>query len=166
MDTIPATPMGISGGIGINYDGFVFDYAMVNTRLGISNIGSLSYCFGGYDLLLKAEPATFSPVSFSNKSYIRITANTKYEIYKWRVEIKNADGKTMKDGKARQNRLTRKYGRPARRGRYAGTEGDYTAVISITDENDDVQKSDAIKITISSSGNKGHAADAIKLLFL
>lgn len=139
----------IGGGIGVTYSDFVFDYGAGYNDLGLSHRATLAYRFGGYALTLKAEPDVFSPLGGNRKSYIRISAQHKYEIYKWRVEVKDAAGAVVKewDGPANPPDTViwdglKKDGMPM-------ADGDYTARLTITDENDAVVKSGTINIKIS-----------------
>ncbi|HDT14593.1 MAG TPA: PorV/PorQ family protein, partial [Firmicutes bacterium] len=69
----------LSGGIGVEYGGFVFDYAVVAAEEMVSHKAGISYAFGGYDLLIKPEPAVFSPVGGNRQTYLRLKAETKYD---------------------------------------------------------------------------------------
>lgn len=141
----------LSGGAGINYQNFIFDYAVLNNEIAPMHKFSLHYRFGGYEIGLKAEPEIFSPLSTNKKVYIRIIAKTKYDIYKWRVELKNAKGETVKTWEGA--------GQPYETVIWDGlkpdglpfSEGDYKAKLILTDENDAVIKSEEINIKLSSA---------------
>ncbi|MFP4465893.1 MAG: PorV/PorQ family protein [Candidatus Goldiibacteriota bacterium] len=139
----------LSGGIGVEYAGFVFDYAVVAAEEMISHKAALSYVFGGYELAVKPEPEVFSPVGGNKKTYLRIKADTKYEIFKWKLEIKNSEGDVVKswegagapDDAYTWDGLTRD-GLPEK-------DGIYKAVLTVTDENDTILKSEKSEIKIS-----------------
>ncbi|HDQ26073.1 MAG TPA: PorV/PorQ family protein [bacterium] len=139
----------LAAGAGISYKDIGFDYGAVYNELALSHKFALSYRFGGYALSLAAEPDTFSPLGGNRRIYLRINAKAKYAVYKWKVDITDSAGKTVKTWQGS--------GQPDERLIWDGLkpdgmvldEGEYRAVISITDEFDNEQKSDPVKIKIS-----------------
>lgn len=141
----------IGAGAGIKFENFLLDYAInINETTNLHKI-SLHYKFGGYEIGLKAEPEIFSPLSANKKTYIRINAKTKYDIYKWKVELKNKKGEIIKtwDGPGQPYDTVIWDGLKPDGLPYP--EGDYFARLIITDETDTIIKSDEIIIKLSSS---------------
>ncbi|MBN2754769.1 MAG: hypothetical protein JXR81_07875 [Candidatus Goldbacteria bacterium] len=144
----------INAGFGFKHEGFGIDYGAAYTELSLNHRVALSYSFGGYELKLAPEPAVFSPIGGNRKTYIKVTAMTKYEIFKWKVEIKDNKGKVVKSWEGA--------GRPDETLIWDGldrdgmpfNEGDYKAVIVVTDENDAVSRSADVVIKISQGDQK------------
>ncbi|MCX7698150.1 MAG: hypothetical protein N2114_01630, partial [Candidatus Goldbacteria bacterium] len=141
----------ITSGIGISYQDIFFDYGLGLNELSISHKFALSYRFGGYELKLKAEPEIFSPIGGNKKTYIRVYAKTKYEIYKWKVEITDWKGNVVKSwfGAGNPDEVLiwdglKPDGMPM-------DEAEYRAVLTVIDENDVSNSSEPIKIKISST---------------
>ncbi len=141
----------ITAGIGISYQDMFFDYGAGLNELTISHKFALSYRFGGYELKLKAEPEVFSPIGGNKKTYIRVYAKTKHEIYKWKVEITDWKGNIVKSwfGSGNPDEVLiwdglKPDGMPM-------DEAEYRAVLTVVDENDVTNSSDPIKIKISST---------------
>lgn len=139
----------IASGIGVSYKDIFFDYGLVFNELIMSHKFALSYRFGGYELKLQAEPEVFSPIGGNKKTYIRVYAKTKYEIYKWKVEITDWKGNVVKSwfGSGTPNEVLiwdglKADGMPM-------DEGEFRAVLTVIDENDVSNLSDPIKIRIS-----------------
>lgn len=139
----------ISSGIGVSYKDIFFDYGLVFNELMMSHKFALSYRFGGYELKLQAEPEVFSPMGGNKKTYIRVYAKTKYEIYKWKVEITDWNGNVVKSwfGSGNPDEVLiwdglKPDGMPIE-------EGEFMAVLTTIDENDVANFSDPIKIRIS-----------------
>jgi len=141
----------LSAGAGINYENFVFDYAILNNEVTLLHKFSLHYRFGGYEVGLKAEPEIFSPLSGNKKTYIRIIAKTKYDIYKWRVELKNAKGEIVKTWEGAGQPFETVIWDGLKPDGLPFSEGDYKARLILTDENDTVIKSEEINIKLSSA---------------
>ena len=140
------------GGIGAKYNDIGLDYAFIYNELSPSHKVALSYSFGGYELSLRAEPDVFSPLGGNKKTYIRVTANAKFEIYKWKLEIKNSAGKTVKEwhgaGEPDPSIVwdgLGQWGMPEK-------DGIYKAFITVVDVHDVSEKSKEISIKISSGG--------------
>ncbi len=146
-------PGDITGGFGITFNDFTFDYGIDINGLVTSNKVALSYKFGGYELSLKADPPIFSPLTSNNKCYIRIKSETKYDIYKWTVEIKDSDEKIIKTWEGSEKPFDNVVWDGMRDDGMPHAEGIYTAKITVTDENGTVLKSDEIKIKISNAVN-------------
>jgi|YelNatPaOPRAMG01_1025707.scaffolds.fasta_scaffold26016_3 hypothetical protein len=141
----------ITSGVGISYQDILFDYGVAINDLLISHKFALSYKFGGYELKLKAEPDVFSPIGGNKKTYIRVYAKAKYEIYKWKVEITDWKGNVVKSwfGSGQPDEVLiwdglKSDGMPM-------DEAEYRAVLTVVDENDVSNSSDPIKIKISST---------------
>lgn len=141
----------LTTGIGISYQDIFFDYGVGINELTISHKFALSYRFGGYELKLKAEPEVFSPIGGNKKTYIRVYAKTKYEIYKWKVEITDWKGNVVKSwfGAGAPDEVLiwdglKPDGMPM-------DEAEYIAVLTVIDENDVSSSSEPIKIKISST---------------
>jgi hypothetical protein len=141
----------LTTGIGISYQDMFFDYGVGINELTISHKFALSYRFGGYELKLKAEPEVFSPIGGNKKTYIRVYAKTKYEIYKWKVEITDWKGDVVKSwfGAGAPDEVLiwdglKPDGMPM-------DEAEYRAVLTVIDENDVSNSSEPIKIKISST---------------
>lgn len=140
----------ITSGVGISYQDILFDYGVAINDLLISHKFALSYRFGGYELKLKAEPEVFSPIGGNKKTYIRVYAKAKYEIYKWKVEITDWKGNVVKSwfGSGQPDEVLiwdglKSDGMPM-------DEAEYRAVLTVIDENDVSNSSEPIKIKISS----------------
>jgi hypothetical protein len=141
----------ISAGLGFAMEGASIDYGFVYNSLGLSHKAGLSYSFGGYEAALKADPPNFSPVGAYKKTYIRISALTKYEIFKWTIEIKDKKGEVLKNWYGAGNPDTEVVWDGLRTDGMPYEDGDYTAVMTIVDENDTTIKSEPIKIKIGSN---------------
>ncbi len=144
----------ISGGIGLNYENIGVDYAVVYNELGLSHKAGISYAFGGYGLELKAEPSTFSPMGAYKKTYIRVLASSKYEMYKWSIDLKNSSSELIRNwsgaGKPDDEVIwdgLRTDGMPY-------PDGMYNAVLTTVDENDVTSKSDVITIQLGGNESK------------
>ena len=141
----------ISGGLGINFQNLSLDYAVTFSDAVLMHKIALSCAFGGYEVALKAEPEVFSPVGAIKKTYIRIKAATKYEIYKWSLELKDKKGDTV--------RIWNGAGAPdveviwdgLRQDGMPYEEGIYKAVLTVIDENDNSLKSKEIDIKIQTN---------------
>ncbi|MCE5300669.1 MAG: PorV/PorQ family protein [Spirochaetia bacterium] len=144
----------ISGGLGFTLENMNIDYALVNTNLALSHKIGLKYFFGGYEVLVKAHPDNFSPVGAYKKTYIRTSVTTKYEVFKWSLELKDNRGNVV--------RVWQGAGKPDAEFVWDGLKQDgmpfedgvYRAVLTVTDENDTVIKSKETKITIKSDDNR------------
>lgn len=141
----------ISSGIGISYKDIFFDYGMTFNELVMSHKFALSYRFGGYELKLQAEPEVFSPIGGNKKTYIRVYAKAKYEIYKWKVEVTDWRGNIVKSwfGSGNPEEVLiwdglKPDGMPM-------DEGEFRAVLTVVDENDVSNSSEPITIKISST---------------
>ncbi len=139
------------GGLGISYEEINFDYGVVYNELVLSHKFALSYKFGGYRLYLKADPGVFSPLGGNKKTYIRVRANTKYEIFKWKIEIKDSGGNIVEEwhgaGKPDDKVVwdgLREDGLPCEEGRYR-------AVLTVVNENDTVIVSEPTEIILSAA---------------
>jgi hypothetical protein len=144
----------LSGGFGVKINDFGFDYAATFNDLLIGHKVALTYSFGGYGLSIKPEPEIFSPIGGNRKTYLRAEALAKYDIFKWKVEIKNSKGEIVKawEGAGKPDVSfvwdgLSKDGMPF-------DEGVYTVDFSITDENDKVIKAPETTVKISSSEEK------------
>ena len=84
---------------------------------------------------------------------IRIKSETKYDIYKWTVEIKDSDGKTVKTWEGSEKPFDNVVWDGLRDDGMPQAEGMYTAKITVTDENGAVLKSEEIKIKIANTVN-------------
>ena len=82
----------ITAGAGVKYENILFDYAASFGGLTLSHKFSLNYRFGTYGVFLKASPSMFSPFGGNKRTYIAAEANTKYEPFKWMMQIKGPDG--------------------------------------------------------------------------
>ncbi len=144
----------INAGFGLKYEGFGLDYGAAYTELSLNHRVALSYSFGGYELSLNPEPAVFSPIGGNRRTYIKVNAMTKYDIFKWKVEIKDNKGKIVKSwegaGKPDETLIWDGLDRDG----MPFNEGDYKAVITVTDENDAVIKSGDVIIKISQGDQK------------
>ncbi len=141
----------ITTGLGISFQDIFFDYGLSLNELTMSHKIALSYRFGGYELKLKAEPEVFSPIGGNKKTYIRVYAKAKHEIYKWKVEVTDWKGNVVKAwfGAGNPDEVLiwdglKSDGMPM-------DEGEYRAVLTVVDENDVSNSSDPIKIKISST---------------
>lgn len=141
----------IGGGVGVSYQDINVDYAATVNEYSLAHKFALSYRFGGYDLSLKAEPEIFSPIGGNRKSYIRITARTKYEIYKWKLEITDGSGDAVKSFSGAGNPDAEVIWDGLKNDGMPMNEGEFRAIITITDENDVSSSSDPIKIRISNN---------------
>lgn len=139
------------GGVGVSYQDINVDYAATVNEYSLAHKFALSYRFGGYDLSLKAEPEIFSPIGGNRKSYIRITARTKYEIYKWKLEITDGSGDAVKSFSGAGNPDAEVIWDGLKNDGMPMNEGEFRAIITITDENDVSSSSDPIKIRISNN---------------
>ncbi len=141
----------ISTGIGVEKDGISVDYALIFNDLAMSHKFAIGYRFGGYDMALIAEPDVISPSGGNRKSYIRVKSKTKYEIFKWKIEILNSSNEIVQewhgagepDDSVVWDGLTES-GMPLK-------DGEYRAYITVVDENDVPIKSEATVIKIKSS---------------
>jgi hypothetical protein len=142
----------ISGGLGINFQNANFDYALTYAAAAaLEHKIALSYAFGGYEVALKAEPDIFSPVGAIKKTYIRITAATKFEIYKWSLDLKNSKGEIIRTWNGAGVPDTEEVWDGLRQDGMPYDEGSYTAVMTVTDENDNSLKSKAAVIKIQTN---------------
>ncbi len=83
-------------GAGYRYADFQLDYALGLQTVEMMHKFSLSYYFGGFTLQVKAEPETFSPVGINKVTVIKITAQTKFEVRMWNLEIRNEANSLVK----------------------------------------------------------------------
>lgn len=139
------------GGIGIAWQDINFDYAASMTEYDLSHKFALSYRFGGYDLSLKAEPEIFSPIGGNRKSYLRVSAKTKYTIYKWRIEVTDGMGDVVKSWAGAGEPDTEVIWDGLKPDGMPMKEGEFRAVLTVVDENDVSVSSDPIKIKIDNN---------------
>jgi hypothetical protein len=140
-----------TGGIGISWQDVTFDYGASLNEYSLSHKFALSYRFGGYDLSLKAEPEIFSPIGGNRKSYIRINAKTKYTVYKWKIEITDGMGDSVKSWMGAGDPGTEVIWDGLRPDGMPMKEGEFRAVLTVIDENDVSVSSDPIKIKIDNN---------------
>ncbi len=141
----------LGAGTGIKYQNIFLDYALNLSETTILHKVSLHYKFGGYEIGLKAEPEIFSPLSVNKKTYIRINAKTKYEIYKWKVELRNKKGEIIKIWEGAGQPYDTVIWDGLKPDGMPQPEGEYFARLILTDETDNTIKSDEITIKLSSS---------------
>ena len=141
----------MGGGLGISWQDISLDYGAVVTDYSLSHKFALSYRFGGYDLSLKAEPEVFSPIGGNRKTYIRISAKMKYNIYKWKVEITDNMGDVVKSWTGSGEPDTEVIWDGLKTDGMPMKEGEFRAALTVIDENDVPVKSDPIKIKISNN---------------
>lgn len=144
----------ISGGIGVNYKDINVDYAVTAANSALTHKIALSYFFGGYEVAVKADPEVFSPVGGIKKTYLRMTAATKYEIYKWSLDLKNKKGETVRAWYGAGIPDTEVVWDGLRQDGMPFDEGDYKAILTIIDENDSTIKSKEINIKIQTNDAK------------
>ncbi|HRU38743.1 MAG TPA: hypothetical protein P5511_02605, partial [Candidatus Goldiibacteriota bacterium] len=141
----------IGAGAGFSFQDIVFDYGAGISEAMVSHKFALSYRFGGYELALKAEPDVFSPIGGNRKTYIRITARHKYSIYKWRLDITDGMGEIVKSWTGSGDPDSVEIWDGLRSDGMPMKEGEYRAVLKVTDENDVSSFSAPIKIKISNT---------------
>lgn len=141
----------ISGGIGINFQNMNLDYAVTYASSTLMHKIAISYEFGGYEASLRAEPEVFSPVGAIKKTYIRITAAAKYEIYKWSLELKDKKGKIVRTWFGASIPDTEVVWDGLRDDGMPFEEGEYKALLTLVDENDTVIKSKELTIKIQTN---------------
>jgi hypothetical protein len=140
-----------TGGAGIAWQDIMFDYCAGFNELTVSHKFALSYRFGGYELSLKAEPDIFSPISGNKKTYIRVTAKTKYQVYKWKLEITDNKGDVIKSWMGAGDPDAEEVWDGLKSDGMPMDEGEYRAKLTVIDENDIGVSSDPIKIKISAN---------------
>lgn len=141
----------LTAGAGIAYKNIIFDYAATMNSLVLSHKFGLSYRFGTYGVFLKAEPAIFSPFGGNRRVYITAESNTKYEAYKWIMQIKGPDGRTAKEWMGAGTPDSQFVWDGLRDDGLPHKDGDYRAVMTVTDENDRQIESQELIIKISTN---------------
>jgi hypothetical protein len=141
----------VTTGFGILYQDISFDYGLSFNELIMSHKIALSYRFGGYELKLKAEPEIFSPIGGIKKTYIRVYAKAKFEIYKWKIDITDRKGNVVKSWFGSGNPDEALIWDGLNSDGMPMDEGEYRAVLTVVDENDVSNTSEPIKIKISST---------------
>ncbi len=141
----------LGGGAGVKFENILLDYAFNLNETTVLHKVSLHYRFGGYEIGLKAEPDIFSPLSANKKTYIRINTKTKYDIYKWKLELKNKKGEVIKSWDGAGQPYDTVIWDGLKPDGLPYPEGDYFARLIIVDEMDNMLKSDEILIKLSSS---------------
>ncbi len=141
----------LTAGAGIVYKNLVFDYAASMNSLILSHKFGLNYRFGTYGVFLKAEPAMFSPFGGNKRTYITAESNTKYEAFKWMMQIKGPDGKTVKEWVGAGSPDSQFVWDGLRSDGLPHKDGEYRAVMTVTDENDQQVKSHELVIKISTN---------------
>lgn len=140
-----------TAGAGIAWQDIMFDYCAGFNELAVSHKFAVSYRFGGYDLSLKADPDTFSPIGGNKKTYITINAKTKYQIYKWKVEITDSMGDVVKSWQGAGEPDADEVWDGLKNDGMPLDEGEYRAKLTVIDENDIGASSEPIKIKISTN---------------
>lgn len=125
----------ITGGIGLKWGTFQFDYAMGFRELDVNNRFSVTCAFGGYELDVLANPRLFSPVGFKNVTTFSINATNRHRIVSWVLEIRNSRDQVVKSFSGHTNppRDVQWNGQDEK-GR-AVSEGRYTYRMTTTDRN-------------------------------
>jgi hypothetical protein len=141
----------ISGGFGLEFEGAELDYALVLNELGMSHKIGLSYAFGGYETSITAEPQNFSPVGAYKRTYIRSKAVAKYEIYKWSIDIKDKKGTVIRTWSGTGTPDAEVIWDGLRADGMPYEDGDYSALLTIVDENDTTIKSSPTIIRIGNA---------------
>ena len=144
----------VSGGFGVNYDNVGIDYTLTDGQASIMHKIAVYYDFGGYDVAVKADPPQFSPVGAVKKTYLRVSAMTKYEIFKWSLDIKDKNGAVVKNSNGTGTPDTDIVWDGLRMDGMPVDEGTYTVVLTVVDENDKIIKSPETLITIKSSDSR------------
>jgi|GEM_PF-1360912 len=141
----------ITGGFGFENSGFALDYSLEYGASMFHSIG-LSYGFNSYITAVTADPPVFSPIGGTKKTYLRTTVRQKYDIYKWELVIKNSKGDVMKKWEGPQAPDDSYVWDGLADDGMPCAEGDYTAQLVVTDENDSVFRSDIFVIKVSNTG--------------
>jgi len=85
-----------TGGIGLKWNAFQFDYAAGLQDLGFMNRVSFKTFFGGYEVDVKASPNVFSPVGLKDKTTFKINTAHRDRVVKWILSIRDAKGEVVK----------------------------------------------------------------------
>ncbi|MGD0566474.1 MAG: hypothetical protein ABSA34_03980 [Candidatus Goldiibacteriota bacterium] len=141
----------VSGGLGINFNNMGVDYTLTDGQAAVMHKIAVYYDFGGYDVAVKADPEVFSPVGSIKKTYLRVSAMTKYEIFKWLLEIKDKNGAVVKSWNGTGTPDAENVWDGLRQDGMPMDEGDYKAVLTVVDENDKTIKSTETLIRIKST---------------
>ncbi len=141
----------ITGGFGYENSGFALDYALEYGTSLFHSIG-ISYGFNSYLTSVTAEPKIFSPIGGVKKTYLRTKVRQKYDIYKWELTVKNSKGEIMKKWEGPQMPDDSYVWDGLADDGMPCAEGEYTAQLTVIDENDSVFRSEIFVIKISNTG--------------
>ncbi len=79
----------VTFGIGYKWGSYEADYTSSSNDIGLSHRFGLAYSFGGYPVVIQADPETFSPVGLKKRTTFHIRMNHTQKIHEWILEIRN-----------------------------------------------------------------------------
>lgn len=141
----------VSAGLGVNFNNMGVDYTLTDGQAAVTHKIAVYYDFGGYDVAVKADPEIFSPVGAIRKTYLRVSAMTKYDIFKWSLEIKDKTGAIIKSWYGSGAPDTETVWDGLKQDGMPVDEGDYKVVLTVVDENDKTIKSAEETVKIKST---------------
>lgn len=138
-------------GVGGKYMNITLDYSASLEALGLAHKISAGYSFGGFEVKIMAAPKIFSPVGIKKDTTTAITANSKYPIMSWELNIKDQNGDIIRSYSGEDNPPNQIVWNGKDDRGLPAPDGNFLVQLIITDINGKVTKSNTESVKIQSA---------------